>query len=366
LKINDVFLREQIITYLGNKRRLLGFLDIEFEKIIASLNKKDIFVLDAFAGSGIVSRLLKRKTTMLHVNDWEGYSHVVNTCYLKNREISQISLIEESINYLNKNKLKQEYGKGFIEELYAPQDDIDIKLGERVFYTNKNAKIIDNIRRMIRDDVAKELEYFCLGPLLYVASVNNNTSGVFKGFHKNPKTNIGQFGGGNQNCLSRITKEIELPIPIYENADCEVDVYQKNIEDQFFEKYDYDFIYLDPPYNQHPYGSNYHILNLISSYEKPKEISLVAGIPKQWNRSNFNKKDLAILSLRKLINNLSCKYFILSYNEEGIIPIEEVKNILLKRGELEIKEKPYTVYRGGKIKNREKSVKELLFIVKSK
>ena len=30
-----------------------------------------------------------------------------------------------------------------------------------------------------------------------------------------------------------------------------------------------DIIYLDPPYNQHPYGSNYHVLNSIALWDKP-------------------------------------------------------------------------------------------------
>ena len=35
---------------------------------------------------------------------------------------------------------------------------------------------------------------------------------------------------------------------------------------------------LDPPYNQHPYGSNYFMLNLICDYREPVEISAVSAI----------------------------------------------------------------------------------------
>ena len=57
----------------------------------------------------------------------------------------------------------------------------------------------------------------------------------------------------------------------------------------------FDLAYFDPPYNQHPYGSNYFMLNLVSSYERPnvEKISRVSGIPKDWNRSVFNKKRFA-------------------------------------------------------------------------
>ena len=39
-----------------------------------------------------------------------------------------------------------------------------------------------------------------------------------------------------------------------------------------------DIAYLDPPYNQHPYGSNYFMLNLIASYKKPSQISNSKGV----------------------------------------------------------------------------------------
>ena len=52
-----------------------------------------------------------------------------------------------------------------------------------------------------------------------------------------------------------------------------------------------DVAYLDPPYNQHPYGSNYFMLNLLASGREPaaEELSQVSGIPKNWNRSHYNK-----------------------------------------------------------------------------
>lgn len=51
-----------------------------------------------------------------------------------------------------------------------------------------------------------------------------------------------------------------------------------------------DVVYLDPPYNQHPYGSNYFLLNLLVNYERPNDFSKVSGIPPDWNRSYYNKR----------------------------------------------------------------------------
>ena len=53
---SKVFLSEQIITYLGNKRSLLSFIGNAVEYVKKDLKKEKIDTFDVFAGSGIVSR----------------------------------------------------------------------------------------------------------------------------------------------------------------------------------------------------------------------------------------------------------------------------------------------------------------------
>jgi adenine-specific DNA methylase len=88
-----------------------------------------------------------------------------------------------------------------------------------------------------------------------------NTSGVFKGFYKNKETGIGQFGGSNQDALLRIKGD--LPFPIFSDFNCEVMVYNDDSNNVIKTAPEVDLAYVDPPYNQHPYGSNYFMLNLI-------------------------------------------------------------------------------------------------------
>ena len=57
--LSQPFLTEQIITYLGNKRKLLGKIDSVIKDIKYKLDKKYINSFDGFSGSGVVSRLLK-------------------------------------------------------------------------------------------------------------------------------------------------------------------------------------------------------------------------------------------------------------------------------------------------------------------
>jgi adenine-specific DNA-methyltransferase len=283
---------------------------------------------------------------------------------LSNKLDLDIKLIKEKIEYLNNNKLRDDLGEGIISSLYCPKDEEDIKKKDRVFYTKNNALIIDNIRRMIFD---YKDDFIYLALLLSEASIHVNTSGVFKGFHKNPKTKIGQFGGGGEDALERIKKDISIPIPIFSNYECEVSVYREDINELVKKLPEMDVVYYDPPYNQHPYGSNYFMLNLIVNYKKPKDMSRVSGIPTKWNRSKYNKYGEAEEKMDNLIKNTNAKIILVSYNNEGIIPINSFKNILEKYGKVNIEQEGYTTFRGCRnIKNRSKKVIEQLFILEKR
>jgi adenine-specific DNA-methyltransferase len=196
LDLKNPFFSSHLITYIGNKRRLLPFLYQAFLDIRKRTGKDKLVVLDGFAGSGSTARLLKSFASELHVNDLEDYSETVNKAYLANKSEIDFEKLNEYINWLNENKLKLKSNEpGFIEQNYAPKKDDAVQPGERVFYTNSNAKIIDNARNLI-EEIPEPYKTYCLASLLVKASVHNNTSGVFKGFHK--KDGIGHFGGGKE------------------------------------------------------------------------------------------------------------------------------------------------------------------------
>lgn len=128
-----------------------------------------------------------------------------------------------------------------------------------------------------------------------------------------------------------------------------------------------DLVYYDPPYNQHPYGSNYHMLNTIVDYVEPLELSKTAGIPKKWNKSSYNKEKEALTSFDELIQNTKAKYIMISYNNEGFISFEQMMNICNKRGETQSIDEEYTAFRGSRnLKNRNHKVTEYIFLIKSK
>ena len=129
----------------------------------------------------------------------------------------------------------------------------------------------------------------------------------------------------------------------------------------------FDLAYFDPPYNQHPYGSNYFMLNLVASYQRPdtEKISRVSGIPKDWNRSVFNKKRFAKESFSKLVKDVRAKYLLISFNSEGFISKDEMIALLEEVGSVQVLESSYNTFRGSRnLENRSIHVKEYLFLVK--
>jgi len=366
---NEDFLSRQLITYIGNKRSLLPFIGEALEKVKKRLGREKLAIFDAFSGSGSVARFFKAHSELLLVNDLEAYSETLNRCYLANREELPLPELEEIHQSLVRRLREEPLKKGFIAELYAPLDEDNIKEGERVFYTPRNARFIDTARQLM-EEVKPDLRHFFLAPLLAEASVHANTAGVFKGFYKDKFSGKGHFGGTGRDALFRIKGDINLPFPLWSSFSCPVKIYRQDtnllIDDPGFPK-EVDLTYLDPPYNQHPYGSNYFMLNLILSYQKPASISRVSGIPPDWNRSVYNKRPKAGLAFEQLVTQIKSKYLLVSFNSEGFISTSEMLSILGKAGKVEVFETSYNTYRGSRnLRNRQAHVREFLYLVERK
>lgn len=361
---NERYLTDQIITYIGNKRSLLEFIGKGVKIAKNRLGKNKLSCFDVFAGSGIVSRYLKQFSSSLYTNDREAYSKLINECYLTNRSEVDFSYLSKVLIDIKKS-IKKEWHAGFISDMYSPKDENNITKDDRVFYTRRNAIYIDTARAIITtlpDDIQK---YF-LAPLLYGASVHNNTSGVFKGFYKN-KDGIGQFGGTGKNALTRILGNIELELPILSNFECDFQVMQMDANAAVSNIPEIDFAYMDPPYNQHPYGSNYFMLNLILNNKPPASYSKVSGIPEDWNRSPYNKRNFAQNELFSVIKNCPAKFILISYNSEGFVQYNDFIDVLTSLGKVTSLETDYNTFRGCRnLRDRSIIVKEYLFLLERK
>lgn len=353
------FLTEQIITYMGNKRKLLKYIAKEIEIILKELNIDKGVMCDLFSGSGVVARMLKQYSSKLIANDLEKYSYIINDCYLTNYDEFDEEEYDKMLNYIKSKTLMD----GIIAKNYAPLDDNNIMDGERVFYTHKNAMLIDTFRNAI-EEIPSNYRKFFLAPLLCEASIHVNTNGNFKGFFKSKETNIGKFGGDGESALNRILGNIELHKPIFSNYKSEVELYNEDANELVKRLNGMDIVYIDPPYNEHPYASNYFMLNIIANNELGGDISQICGIPKKWNKSMFNKMKKAYNAFEELISNIDTKYAIISYSNEGIIPIDKLKEMLSKYGELKTVEIDYYTYKGCKNrKEHTNDVIEYLFVL---
>ena len=360
---DSAYLSRQLITCLGNKRALLPQIEEIVCDVRDGLGGRKLRCGDLFSGSGVVARLLKRHSELLCVNDLEHYSAVVNACYLTNREDFPRAQFAEAFARAEE-RLSRPLEAGLIAAHYAPADDRSIKPGERVFYTGENARIIDTLRAFI-DTVDGDLRPYFLAPLLSQASVHSNTGGVFKGFYKDSATGVGKFGGNGENALSRILGKIELQRPLLSRFSCESRVFRQDANALAGALPELDLVYLDPPYNQHPYGSNYFMLNVIAENALSGELSRVSGIPAGWNRSDYNKQAKAPAALAALIRDVPARYVLISYNSEGFILPEQMEEMLAPLGQVEKTAIDYNVYRASRnLSGRGTHVTEYLYLLR--
>ncbi len=359
------FVLQPMITYIGNKRKLVPWIMEIVEEI--SLGRK-INVLDGFAGSGVVSRALMPFCSQLHSNDLEYYSYILLRCFLETPSLEQREKINKCFEDMEKF-CQSPTEVGFISKLYSPKITDAPTADERVFYTRENAMIIDTLLKYI-SKVDDSIKPYLLGPLIIKASIHVNTAGVFRGFYK--KDGVGHFGGAGENALERILAPIRPEMPLWSTSNCKSTCYNSDINNLImrFEDKELDLIYLDPPYNEHPYGSNYFMLNLIARGQEPTEYSKVSGIPKMWNKSAFNGRGSAFDTMLDLLRRCltKAKYTLISYNNEGLVTEDDWKIIF---EELNCKvtkyEKEYDTYHGSRnLADRNKKVVEIMYLLEPK
>ena len=327
--MNIDYLTKQILTYMGNKRKLIPKIEDIIKDIKQRLNKTTLTTGDGFSGSGIVSRLLKIHSSELYVNDLAGYSQTINECYLPYISPKTKTRIKRLINLANKYVDKGDINvPKYISKYWAPKTKA-IQKNDRVYFTKENAERIDKYRYFI-DNIPRIYRPYLLAPLLIQTSIHNNTNGQFSAFYK--KDGIGHFGGKNENDLLRITSPIILEEPILYNNKCNVHISRDDANLWVNNIPELDLVYYDPPYNKHPYNIYYFLLDIINDWEINTVIpDTYRGQPKNWVRSLYNGIDKAKKAFAELIQKTKAKYIVISYNNDGIISPIDMETILKKK-----------------------------------
>ncbi|MBC95932.1 DNA methyltransferase [bacterium] len=348
----DDYVFSQLIPYIGNKRKLL---DIIHQAINMTEVDGGSFV-DLFSGSTVVARFAKKLGFRVLANDWEPYSEQIAIGTIVNNKeppFLQLGGCENVFRMLNDVKPIE----GYITKHLCPEDDQNLNHEEdRLFFMRKNGMKIDAMRELISswtndEKISSEEFGYLMASLAYSVSYVSNTSGVFKGFHRG-------WGGSNGTAQYRICSDIELrPAILFDNGEKNISTREDagklvleltNILGEIP-----DIIYLDPPYNQHPYGSNYHVLNTVTLWDKPdfpKKITrgTKSAIRLDWRtdrRSAYNSQRRAAQEFQELIDNITAKFILTSYSTEGNIPLEEMMRILGSKGSLRIVKREYVRYR---------------------
>lgn len=300
------------MNYIGSKLSLLPFLDEVFRQVADGSEK--VFC-DLFAGTGAVGRHFKARGLQVLANDLQYYAYALNKAYLEINATPDFAGLRTRSNEADVlafiNNLPGV--AGFITQHYSP-------VGGRQYYTEENARKADAIRQAIADWRARglltEQEYFyVLCSLLEAIDQVANTASVYGAYLKKFK--------------SSATKPLRLkPLELISHVQgCRAWHRDAN---ELITEIECDVLYLDPPYNHRQYGANYHVLETIAAYDNP-QLKGLTGI-REYPKSDYCRQAAAKDAMQHLIRSARTKHILVSYNDEGVLSLDEILAILSLRG----------------------------------
>jgi adenine-specific DNA-methyltransferase len=299
----------------------------------------------------VVARYAKQRGFAVVANDWEPYARVLNTAALVADAAPALTALggyEAALATLD----ALPGSDGWVTRTLCPADDAAPQAArERLFYRRATGRRLDAIRDRIaawqRAGSCDDAAACCLlAPLLYQASWLANTSGVFKGFHAG-------WGGKNGTALHRILADLQLrPLRFLATGRPQHVIAVDALLLQAALPARADVVYLDPPYNQHPYASNYHVLNSLVLWDQPElpaptERGWKSAIRPDWRqrRSPFNSRVDAAFAFARLLASLDAPHVLISYSTDGMIPMEELVAMAAAHGGLTAHCRSYKRYR---------------------
>lgn len=334
------------MNYIGSKLSLLEFLEESINKIV---DKDCSTFCDLFAGTGIVGRYFKKKGYTITSNDIQYYSYVLNRHYIGNhKELGFIELLEELPELSNiKIEDRMIYVCNYLTELDGVEGFIyrNYCIGGseyRQYFSDSNGKRCDSIRETIErwkglELISEDEYYFLIASLIESIDKTANTASVYGAYLKKLKRSA-------QKDLVMVPAELIINNKEHKVFNSDINRIIKEIEG--------DILYLDPPYNQRQYATNYHILETIAKGDTP----LITG--KTGLRGYSDQKSLycsrahAREAFTDLIKNARARYIFLSYNNEGLLTLDDIKEIMATRGEYGYFTRSYNRFKADRDINR--------------
>ena len=100
-----------------------------------------------------------------------------------------------------------------------------------------------------------------------------------------------------------------------------------------------DLAYLDPPYNQHRYDSNYHVWETLVAWDAPAHYGVACkrdDLRDPTTRSAFNGRRTMPAALAEVVGARGAEVVVLSYNNESWLSYDELHELCSARGHVEV------------------------------
>lgn len=259
-------------------------------------------VCDMFAGTTRVGQGLRSKGLTVHSNDLATYSEVLSVAYIEADETVDRVRVQDILDHLG--GLQPEHG--YFTETFCVQSR---------FFQPENGMKVDAIRDEIdRLDLSRVERGLVLTSLMEAADRVDSTCGLQMAYVK-------KWAARSFTPLElRMPHSVEGPAGVATRVDA----------NELASKLDgVDCTYIDPPYNQHSYFSNYHIWESLIRWDKPEHYGVACKrIDCKTTKSAYNSKKQAWDALADLVRQLRTPWLVVSFNNEGYHDLDAICSLL--------------------------------------
>jgi adenine-specific DNA-methyltransferase len=288
-----------MIKYLGSKRTLVPLI----KRVAGRLPVAS--ACDLFAGTTRVGQALRSLGLAVHSNDLATYSEVLGQAYI----VADDSLDRERLAAILRELSALEGLEGYFTEAFCRRAR---------FFQPENGARIDAIREAIDGYALGEVERgVVLTSLLEAADRVDSTTGLQMAYLK-------AWAPRSFNELS-----LRLPEPVPGPAG-RVSRLDANI---LAPELDVDLVYIDPPYNQHSFFSNYHVWETLVRWDAPESYGVAnKRVDCRERRSAYNSKRSAPAAFAELLASIRAPWVVVSVSNEGFHDAGEIAELLSGHG----------------------------------
>ncbi len=288
-----------MIKYIGSKRTLVPLI----EGIAAQLPVQT--ACDLFAGTTRVGQALRSLGLRVHSNDLATYSEVMAQAYI----VADGTLDRDRLARIAAELEALPGRDGYFTEAFCRR--------ARYFQPGNGVRI-DAIREAIEGYELSPVERgVLLTALLEAADRVDSTTGLQMAYLK-------AWAPRSYNELSlRLPAAVDGPAGTVSRLDANLLASQLDV----------DLVYVDPPYNQHSFFSNYHVWETLVRWDAPDTYGVAnKRIDCRERRSAYNSKRAAPAAFAELLSGIRAAWLIVSVSNEGFHDVEGLGRLLGELG----------------------------------